>query len=173
VSDGPHRHGKADQLLAIYLNDHLAGATAGTRRVREMARVLNESQLGPELSALADEIASDRAELEDIMRGLGVPVRRYKIQLSTVAELAGRLKPNGYVVRRSPLSTLVELEALRLGIEGKASGWRTLRGIAEDDDRLSAQRLDELAARAEEQAQRVEELRKHTAAAIFGHGSRR
>ncbi|NDL58843.1 hypothetical protein [Phytoactinopolyspora mesophila] len=173
MGDDSLRRGEAQQLLAIYLNDHLAGATAGTRRMREVARIMQESQFGPELATLADEIASERAELESMMNSLGIPVRRYKIQLSVAAELAGRLKPNGRLVRRSPLSTLVELEVMRLGIEGKASGWRTLRSIAENDQRLSARRLDELSDRAEKQAQRVEELRKRTAEAIFGHMSRR
>jgi hypothetical protein len=41
---------------------------------------------------------------------------------------------------RSPLSDLEELELLRLGVEGKAAGWRTLRTQADTDARLDAVR---------------------------------
>jgi hypothetical protein len=65
-----------------------------------------------------------------------------------IGEKAGRLKSNGRLFTRSPLSDLEELEMLRLGIEGKAAGWRTLRTLADTDTRLDPQRLDELISRA-------------------------
>lgn len=37
---------------------------------------------------------------------------------------------------RSPLSLLEELELMRLGVEGAGAGWRTLRKLAERDQRL-------------------------------------
>ena len=39
-----------------------------------------------------------------------------------VAETVGRLKPNGTLVRRSPLSDLMELEALSAAVEAKRLG---------------------------------------------------
>ncbi|HEX7267370.1 MAG TPA: hypothetical protein VF256_08095 [Streptosporangiaceae bacterium] len=48
---------------------------------------------------------------------------------------------------------------LRLGVEGKAAGWRTLRALADVGSRLDRDRLDELMARAREQADLLEELR--------------
>jgi hypothetical protein len=62
-------------------------------------------------------------------------------------EGAARLKLNGYLLTRSPLSSLEELEMLRLGVEGKATGWRTLRMLADRDKRLDPGRLDELISR--------------------------
>jgi hypothetical protein len=67
------------------------------------------------------------------------------------------------VTGRSPLSSLVELEVLRLGVEGKAAGWRTLRSQADRDSRLDSVRLDELIARARAQAVVLEELRVRAA----------
>jgi hypothetical protein len=52
---------------------------------------------------------------------------------------------------------------LRLGVEGKAAGWRTLRALADSDSRLNRGRLDELMARAREQANLLEELRVRAA----------
>ena len=48
---------------------------------------------------------------------------------------------------------------LRLGVEGKAAGWRTLRTLADTDTRLDPGRLDELISRASRQANRLEDLR--------------
>lgn len=157
-------------LLGVYLNDHLAGSTGGLALFRRVARAHRGSVVGTEVARLAAEVAQDRAALIDVMRALGIPRRRYKTWLVWVAEKAGRLKLNGRLVRRSPLSTLVELEALRLGVQGKDAGWTTLRTLAERDDRLSALQLDALLDRAHRQAQALEELRVGATAEIFGRG---
>jgi hypothetical protein len=157
-------------LLGIYLNDHLAGATGGL----ELARRVAASQRGPADSTferLAAEIAQDRAALEDIMAALGIPVRAYKVYAAWLGEKAARLKLNGYLLTRSPLSSLEELEMLRLGVEGKAAGWRTLRVLAETDKRLEPGRLDELIARARRQADLLEELRVRAAGLVIGPGA--
>jgi len=154
-------------LLGIYLNDHLAGATGGIELVRRAARSQRGSGAGEVLERLTAEIVNDRVALLDMMAALDVPVRRVKSYLAWVAEKVGRLKLNGYVLSRSPLSLLVELEALRLGVEGKAAAWRTLRELADHDRRLDAERLDELLARARQQSDTLEELRVRMANAIF------
>lgn len=155
-------------LLGIYLNDHLAGATAGVELARRVAKAQRRTKSGEAFKHLAEEIAEDRAALLRMMRALHVPVQQYKVYAGWIAEKIGRLKPNGNLVSRSPLSDLQELEMMRLGIEGKASGWRTLRPVADHDDRLDADELDELIARARRQAGTVEELRTETAEALFG-----
>ncbi len=48
---------------------------------------------------------------------------------------------------------------LRLGVEGKAAGWRTLRILADTDARVDVGDIDELIARARRQADVLEELR--------------
>jgi hypothetical protein len=122
----------AQELLGIYLNDHLAGATSGTELARRVASSSQEVADGELLRRLADDIGSDRQD---------------------------------------PLSSLEELELLRLGVEGKAAGWRTLREMARSDRRLDPARLDELIARARDQAGLLEELRVQAAASLVGTGS--
>jgi hypothetical protein len=153
--------------LAIYLNDHLGGATAGLELARRTARAHQGSPTGEVLAGVAAEIAEDREALLRIMGALGVPVQRYKVAAGWMAEKASRLKPNGRLLRRSPLSSLVELESLRIGIEGKAVGWRALRIVAAGEPRLDAAQLDRLVARAGGQAETVESLRLRAAAAAF------
>ena len=146
-------------LLGIYLNDHLAGATAGTGLAHRMAVAARQPATGGTLRRLAVEISADREALLEFMAALGVPVRAYKLWAAWAGEKAGRLKPNGRLLSRSPLSSLEELEILRLGVEGKAAGWRTLRVLADRDSRLDPARLDDLIARARRQADQIEELR--------------
>lgn len=151
--------GRSPRLLGIYLNDHLAGATGGLELARRVARSSPIPADARVLQRLAAEIAADRQALLKIMAALGVPVRGYKRYAAWIGEKAGRLKPNGHLLTRSPLSSLEELELLRLGVEGKAAGWRTLRTLADRDQRLDSARLDELISAARHQADLLEGLR--------------
>ena len=157
-------------LLGIYLNDHLAGATGGLELARRVARSHRGPGAGAAVQRLAAEVAQDRAALEDIMGALGIPVPAYKVYAAWIGEKVARLKLNGYLLTRSPLSGLEELEMLRLGVEGKAAGWRTLRVLAETDKRLDPGRLDELISRARRQADLLEELRVRAADQVIGMG---
>ena len=154
-------------MLGIYLNDHLAGATAGAELAHRMARSHDGGQDAGTLGRLAAEITHDRAALLDLMAALGIKVRRYKMGAAWIAEKAGRLKFNGRLLARSPLSNLEELELLRLGVEGKAAGWRTLRALADTDMRLDRARLDELISRARRQADLLEDLRVAAAGQVI------
>jgi hypothetical protein len=163
AGSGTARH----SLLGIYLNDHLAGSTSGLELVRRIAQAHRGSPSGETLQQLAAEIAEDRATLLDIMRALQVPIRHYKVASGWALEKISRLKLNGHLLSRSPLSSLIELETLRIGVEGKAAGWRALRVLATRQGRLDADQLDRLIKRAGEQAATVEELRLRAAAEAF------
>ncbi|BCL24872.1 hypothetical protein [Streptomyces tuirus] len=154
-------------LLGIYLNDHLAGATAATARVHHLVRSCGGTPLADAVAPVAAEIAEDRRSLLRIMRRLDVPVRRYKVYAGRAAEQVGRLKSNGSLVRRSPLSTLWELEALALGVEGKLAGWETLRDLSATDTRLDPRELDELIERARRQHATLEGLRHRQVEVAF------
>ena len=148
----------ASKYLATYLNDHLGAATAGVELVRRAARENEDSELGAFLSDLAVQIESDREALEAIMGELGVKPDRAKVAAGWTAEKVGRLKPNAQLRGYSPLSPLVELEGLLIGIQGKLAMWRALAEIAEALG-LDRVRLQELAARADGQQADVERHR--------------
>jgi hypothetical protein len=61
----------------------------------------------------------------------------------------------------------VELEALSAAIEAKRLGWVTLRVVGERDGRLDTADIDELIARAANQQDRVEDLRRHAVASAL------
>lgn len=162
-----HGQGTGPDLLAIYLNDHLLGATVGVERAHYLAEQCTDPEVTKSLGPIAKEIAEDRRSLVDIMRRLDIPIRRYKVYAGRLAERVGRLKSNGSLVRRSPLTTMVELEFLRLGVEGKAACWQTLRELTDTEERLDAQHLDVLADRAVRQLSNLEELRRRQARKVF------
>jgi hypothetical protein len=152
--------------LAIYLNDHLAGATAGVELARRTAHENDGSELGGFLSRLATEIEADRQQLERLMEQLGVSRDRVKTAGAYVLEKLGRMKANGQITGYSPLSRLIELEGLHIGITGKLAMWSALREVF--DDRLESFDFAALIARAELQRDAVEEHRLAAARDAFG-----
>ena len=152
--------------LGIYLNDHLAGATGGVELSRRLAGS-HPGIWGERLRDLAEEIAEDRATLIAIMRRLGIPVRKYKIAYGWLGEKLGRLKFNGRVLVRSPFSSVIELEMMTLGVQGKSAAWQVLRDLADRGDLLSAEHLDHLLERARSQATELERMRSEAALKVF------
>lgn len=145
-------------LLGVYLNDHLAGAAGGVALARRVAGSRTGSE-GEQTQRLAQQIAEDRDSLIAIMSRLGVRRTFYKEPFAVIAERAGRWKSNGTVVRRSPLSDLVEYEMVALGITGKRAGWQALRELTPSRAGLDGAELDVLIQRAEEQLEVVRQLR--------------
>jgi len=156
----------ASKYLATYLNDHLAGATGGLALARRAASESKGTELGAFLSELSEEIAADRETLKEIMGALGVGPDHMEMVAARTLELVGRLKPNAQLRGYSPLSLLVELEVLKLGIQGKLAMWRAL-GEVSGTPPLDAERLDDLAARAERQVADVEARRLEVARAAL------
>jgi hypothetical protein len=152
----------SSDLLGIYLNDHLAGATLGV----ELARRLRSSHeddaaLGGPLAEICAEIEADRKTLEGVMEHLGIGRHRVKPAAAWVAEKLGRLKLNGRLTGYSPLSRLVELELLYVGITGKMQMWRALEhALGQRQGRFDFRQLAE---RAASQHSRVEALHLRSA----------
>ena len=145
-------------MLAIYLNDHLAGSVVGGNLAKRIAQQNDDNEYGRRSAEIAREIEEDQATLLDVMKRTGVRRKRIRLAMARVAELAARLKPNGRLTGYSPLSRVLELEGLAIGITGKLELWRSLEGV---DDRSGIPEIDygALAARAEDQRARVEDLR--------------
>jgi len=155
--------GLGEDRLSIYLNDHLAAATAGAGLARRSASSNRSTPHGAVLATIAGEIDADRSTLMDVMNRLSVGRDPAKLALAWGAERAGRLKLNGTLLSYSPLSRLEELEALILGVHGKLALWETLRRTHGGDARLSGIDLDDLVERARSQRRRL--LRRHEQAA--------
>jgi hypothetical protein len=156
------------KLLAIYLNDHLAGATAGEAVARRAAGSNRDNDAYYlALSALAEEIREDRASLLGVMSAVKVGTDPLKQILAWGAEKVGRLKLNGHLLSYSPLSRLDELEFLGLGVTGKLALWRSLQLLAPQEPRLRPEQLTELIVRAERQFEVIETCRRRAVSNAF------
>lgn len=141
----------ADRALDIYLNDHMAGATAGCDLAEDLRDRNEGTPLGEVLTSLAHEIAQDREVLADLMARRGTSANPVKQGVAWLAEKAGRVTLSGASSGSAELGTFLGLEMLALGVEGKASLWRSLRTIAASEPAVGTVDLDRLVARAEAQ----------------------
>jgi hypothetical protein len=145
------------KLGGIYLNDHLAGSTVGRELAKRAAGSNEGTELGAFLTDLVEKIVEDRDTLRDVMRRLELREDPVKRAVALVGERAGRLKLNGSLRSYSPLSRVVELEGLALGVTGKLALWRALAEV--DDPRLAEFDFAALAERAKAQQAGLEEHR--------------
>jgi hypothetical protein len=99
--------------------------------------------------------------LEDVMERLGVGPHRLKDGAAWTLERVGRLKPNNKLLGYSPLSRVVELEGLVLGVTGKLALWESLKSAIGDG--LGGIEFEQLAERARDQRSRLEDLRRSAA----------
>jgi hypothetical protein len=152
-----------ERFLGIYLNDHLAGAIAGSELAKRAARNNEGTPLVAFLDRLTTDIDEDRRALETLMSDLGVRRDVVKDAAAWMAEKVGRLKLNGRLVGYSDLSRLVELEGLSLGVEGKLAMWRNLSRIRQRYPALEHTNIEELIQRAEAQRRELEEVRQEAA----------
>ena len=141
----------SSELLPIYLNDHLAGSTAGRDLARRAASSNEGTEFGAFLTDLAAQIDADRAQLEDVMARLGVKHDPVKIGAFWLGEKLGRLKLNGRLVGYSPLSRVIELDGLITGVNGKRALWKVLAAAAPMEPRIADIDFAQLIARADEQ----------------------
>jgi hypothetical protein len=139
----------------------------GLELARRTVAANKGNEYGPALSRLAGEIEADRVSLLSIMKSLGVSVDRAKVIAGWTAEKIGRLKLNGRLLSYSPLSRVMELELLTLGVTGKRALWRALDQLAPGNPRLDRDQLKLLTARAEAQLQELEGLRERAVAEAF------
>jgi hypothetical protein len=152
--------------LITYLNDHLAGSVAALQLVDHL---LEQQPLGadPQLRAIRGEIQEDQKVLQGILKSVGgkeSPVRKAAAWLTEqVGQAKLRLDDSG----SGNLRVLEALEALSLGIQGKASLWRalaTVKDIRPGLDRADFRRLER---RAQHQFDRVDALRLRAARAAL------
>ncbi|WP_369130359.1 hypothetical protein [Modestobacter roseus] len=156
------------ELLAVYVNDHLAAAAGGIELVSRMIGVHRGTELEQPLRQLLDELREEKTAITGIAQALGFPVRHYKQVATWVAEKASRGKLNGHLLTRSPSSDLVEFEFLASAVRGKRSGFETLRIAATVDSRIDADLLDRLIRQANRQHDWATEVRRDVAARVFG-----
>ena len=157
----------ANEFLATYLNDHLAGSLAAVELLEHLEAAYAETTLASFFAELRREISADRKELQRLMNRLQIEEslpRKVSAWLAgKVTELKLRLDDSS----RGPLRLLESLEVLGLGIYGKLALWRALGAAVDLSPALRDFDCERLAQRAEEQRRRVEVVRLEAAKAAF------
>ena len=130
--------------LHIFLRNHEAAARAGLDLIRRTATNQRRQPYAGELAAIADEAREDLTSLQLLMRHLEVEPDMVLGTALRLGERAGRLKPNGHLLRRAPLSDLVEVQGVINALTLKLTGWRALAAahVAEDGDPDLTQLID-------------------------------
>ena len=158
----------ANESLATYLNDHLAGSVVAL----ELLDHLEEDGAGTaEASILADvhaDIEADRQELEAFMAQLGITVSAPRKATGWLVEKLSEIKFHLDDAGNGALRRLEALETVSLGIAGKQALWHALAAAAEDALALGALDYTRLGQRAETQRAVVESLRLHAAKEALG-----
>ena len=154
-----------------YLNDHLAGASAGTTLARRIWRSNRRTLWGPQLEQVADSIEQDLAVLDEVRTAAGVSGGDLKKVAALLAERAGRLKLNRHLLTYSPLSRVLELEAIMSGIQGKQRLWVALRIAAPSRPEWPDFDFAALEQRATEQSETLRQVHEWAVTEMMGAGT--
>lgn len=149
--------------LTAYLQTHLAGSRAGVDLFARSAKGQLDEKVGLALDDIRRQVIDEQAQLRQIMRLLGIQENRVRSTAARLGERVARLKPNGSLLHRTPLTDLVELEALRIAVSGKQAGWESLRALCDHVPSLDSDQLDRLVEQGQAQLERLGEL--HSVAA--------
>jgi hypothetical protein len=168
VSESPTSGPRHRDLLAVYCNDHLAASIGGIELVKRMLNEHRTTDYEQPLEQLLGELREERSSLESMMRAVEFPVRQYKLAAVWVGEKFARLKLNGRLLGRSPLSDLIEFEFLASAVRAKRSGFETLRTVADVEPRLPTAEIDRLIRQANRQFEWLSHARREVAASVFG-----
>jgi hypothetical protein len=152
--------------LTIYLRNHEAVAQARRDLFRRAAANQSDKPYSTELRQLVTEEEEDFQSLREFMRA--VKVRPDLVLASTMrlAERVGRLKPNGHLLRRAPLSDLIEIEGLLDTVYAKLACWRALAAL-QPDERAGSVAVDALIQRAEGQVERLAVMHRSVAGQVL------
>ena len=152
--------------LTIYLRNHEAAARAGCDLFRRTAANQRHKPYADELRQLVTEVEEDLNSLRELMRRAGVRPNLLLGSALRLAERVGRLKPNGRLLRRAPLSDLIEIEGLHDAVHAKAAGWRALAG-AQQDNWSDSIGVEVLIQRAKGQVDRLAAIHQSVAADVL------
>lgn len=156
----------SDRELGIYINDHLTGSTGGLALARRAAGNAAGTDREGLWRSMVTELSGEREILKRIRDLVGAKPNLPKYAIAWAGEKAGRLKLNGYLLKKSDLGQMLELEMLIVGVTGKLSLWRALERL--EDPRFEEFDFLALADQAESQRHRLEQFRINLVPAALG-----
>jgi hypothetical protein len=155
------------EQLAVYLNDHLAGAVAALELLSHIEERHPNTGAARLVVELRPAITEDVQALKDLMQRAGVVESRPRQAAAWISAKLAELKVRLDDRSDGSLSLFESLEALSLGIGGKQVLWDALAAAAVAAPTLQATDYARLKQRAEDQRRRVERQRLDAAAAAL------
>ncbi len=156
----------ANSALDTYLNDHLAGATAGTNLAKMAAEEHRSDEHGAFFGELASEISADYETLQRLVEALAVDESASKTAL---AEIGSKMMAPKFTGGDDELNAFVTLETLSIGVEGKICMWKALKTIESEYPAFAEFDIDELLKRGNSQRTRIEDQRLKMAPLALQH----
>jgi hypothetical protein len=150
--------------LPNYLQAHFAGACAGADLFERSANGQRDPEVGQVLREIHSQVVEERETLRTIMLALRIDQNRVLTLAARAGERLGRLKPNGSLTKRTPLTDLVEVEALRDAVAGKIAGWDALLAVVDEYPELDRELLENLRQQGHAQHDRLRDVHAIVAA---------
>ena len=157
----------ANEALATYLNDHLAGSVIALELLEHLETVQSGTPDARVIASLRSDIVEDRAMLERLMERMSVPESKPRQLTAWLTAKMGELKLRVDDPGHGALRRLEVLETVSLGIDGKRALAQALAAAAGSVPELAGFNADRMARRAEEQRAKVEPLRLQAAKEAF------
>jgi hypothetical protein len=155
------------QYLEIYLDDHRAGAAGGLQLAYRLYRNNSRGPWAVELEEFTHQIERDSRTLAQIREALGMEGGRLKAVAALAGERIGRLKLNGHLLGYSPLSRVVEVEAMMSGVLAKRRLWASLGAAQTSFPELERFDFEGLGAEAESQLDLLTRVHRWAAGLAF------
>lgn len=149
--------------LGHYLRIHLTGSAGGIELFSRGSGMPDEEARRVVLG-IRDELVEEREQLLSIAHRVGARPAPLAAVAAKVGERIGRLKPNGHLLSRTPLTDLIDLEAMRVAVAGKTAGWEALLSVVDQHDGLPLDELTALHEQALRQTEQLAELHSRAAA---------
>lgn len=158
------------QWVLVYLRNHEAAARGGCDLFGRAASSRRDPTQAAVLRQLHQDVRADHDSLRQLMRAWDARPNPVWAAAMRVGERIGRLKPNGRLVRRSPLTDVMETEALIDAVWAKRTGWQALRsaGLPTPPEMPT---LNELVRRADRQLAQLADVHRDTAVHVFSASS--
>lgn len=153
--------------LSAYLNAHLAGSVGARELIKKVASNNEGTPCGEFLSTLLAAVEEEVGTLEGLMARCGIAKHPLKLAGGWVTERVTRLVFHERITGSAPLSRLLELESLSLGVTGQLRMWRALKEVAPGDTRFAAIDFDRLIGRVQDHLTGLERHRLAAAASAF------
>jgi hypothetical protein len=150
------------------LNDHLAGSVAALELLERLRKLSSGSERQQLFLSLRQEIEEDQQVVKDLLRSVGGKESKLRNAAAWLGEKVGEAKLELDNSGNGQLRLLEGLEALGLGIQGKAGLWRALSAVSTQEPEIRKLNLAQLERRAYAQFERVEVQRIQAAREAFG-----